>query len=192
MRPVLVVVLVVLGLAGCGSQDVPVPIIVKAPPQTAQLDWRERYPSATPALVFGVSRFTVTQEGWSAEISVENTSSVSWTVGDPRDAAQRQFGVLLFPNNDLDELERRSRDGDVPAVRAATSYSPALPTGLRPGETWKGTIAAPGALAGGLWVRLSFGPFASVGDPPPGAKKTPFVWFTDHAYRLDQTEGEPA
>jgi hypothetical protein len=168
-----------------------VPIIVKAPPQTARLDWRERYPSAKPALVFGVSRFTVTQEGWSAAISVENTSSTSWTMGDPRDAAERQFGVLLFPNDDLDELEQRSRDGDVPAVRVAASYSPRLPTELRPGETWNGTIAAPGALAGGLWVRLSFGPFASVGDPPPGAQ-TPVVWFTDHAHRLDQVDAEPA
>ena len=170
MRPVLVVALVALATRAAAARRT-------SPCRSSSRRRRRRrastggsaYPSATPALVFGVSPFTVTREGWRAEISVENTSSVAWTVGDPRDAAQRQFGVLLFPNDDLDELERRNRDGDVPAIRAATSYSPALPTGLRPGETWKGTIAAPGALAGGLWVRISFGPFASVGDPPPGA-----------------------
>ena len=69
------------------------------------------------------------------------------------------FGVLLFPNDDLDELERRNRDGTLPAIRHATTYAPALPLVLRPGKTWRGTISAPGALAGGLWVRLSFGPF---------------------------------
>ena len=184
MRPLLILALVALGVVGCASTTVTVPATVKAPPQTASLEWRERYPGTRPALVLGVSRFTVTREGWTAEISVENTSTVAWTVGDPRAAADRQFGVLLFPTDDLNELERRSRGGDIPAIRAATSYAPALPQTLRPGQTWKGTIAAPGALGGGLWVRLSFGPFASVGDPPEGAQ-TPVVWVTDHAYHLD-------
>ena len=191
MRPVLILALVALAVAGCAANTVTVPATVRAPPQTASLDWKERYPSTKPALVFGVSRFTVTREGWTAEISVENTSSVAWTVGDPRAAAERQFGVLLFPNDDLSELERRSRSGDIPAIRAATSYVPPLPQTLRPGQTWKGTIAAPGALAGGLWVRISFGPFTSVGKPPEGAQ-TPVVWFTDHAYHLEAVEAEPA
>ena len=167
------------------------PATVKAPPQTARLDWKERYPAAKPALVFGVSQFTVTREGWTARISVENTSTVAFTVGDPRDAALRQFGVLLFPNGDQDELERRSQSGDIPALRAATTYVPPLPKTLRPGATWEGTIASPGALAGGLWVRLSFGPFTSIGNPPPGAQ-SPVIWFTDHAYHLEQVEADPA
>lgn len=187
----LIPVLAALVVAGCRSTDVTVPATVKAPPQTASLDWKERYPAAAPALVFGVSSFTVTRDGWTAEISVANTSGVAWKVGDPRNSAEREFGVLLFPNNDLNELERRSRNGDIPAIRAAASYRPALPTVLGPGATWKGTIAAPGALAGGLWVRLSFGPFASVGDPPEGTQ-TPVVWFTDHAHRLDQIDADPA
>jgi hypothetical protein len=191
MRRVLILSLVALGITGCAATTTTVPAAVKAPPQTERLNWRERYPAAKPALVFGVSRFTVTRDGWTAEISVENTSTVAWSVGDPLEAALRQFGVLLFPNDDLNELERRSRSGDVPALRAATRYLPALPETLRPGETWKGMIAAPGALAGGLWVRLSFGPFTSLGDPPEGAQ-TPVVWFTDHAYRLAQVEASPA
>ncbi len=98
---------------------------------------------------------------------------------------------MLFPNDDLDELEHRNRSGDLPAIRHATSYRPALPSVLRPGTTWRGTISAPGALAGGLWVRLSFGPFVSVGDPPDGAAPQ-VVWFTDHAYHLAEVAGEPA
>jgi hypothetical protein len=73
----------------------------------------------------------------------------------------------------------------------ATTYAPALPLVLRPGKTWRGTISAPGALAGGLWVRLSFGPFVSAADPPEGAASQ-VVWFTDHAYRLEEVAAEPA
>ena len=183
--------LAALLLSGCASTTVEVPTTIRAPPQTARLDWQERYPSTQPALVFAVSRFTVTREGWKADISVENTSDVPWTVGDPTTGPELAFGVVLFPNDDLDELERRNRNGDLPALRAATSYVPALPEQIEPGKTWRGTIAAPGALAGGLWVRLSFGPFASVGDPPDGAQ-TPVVWYTDHAYHLEAVDGEPA
>ncbi len=191
MRPLLVLALVVLVASGCASQTVAVPATIKAPPQIARLDWKERYPSENPALVFGVSQFTVTPGGWKAEISVENTSNVAWTVGDPAYPTNLAFGVLLFPNDDLDDLERRNRSGDLPAIRAATSYVPALPDTIQPGETWEGAIAAPGALAGGLWVRISFGPLASVGDPPEGAQ-TPVVWYTDHAYQLEQVEADPA
>jgi hypothetical protein len=194
MRPSLLfvsVALVLLTSAGCASQAVPVPTTIKAPPQTARLDWKERYPGENPALVFGVSRFTVTRDGWKADISVENTSDIGWIVGDPRFPAYREFGVLLFPNDDLKDLERRSRDGNVPGLRAATSITPALPETIKPGETWRGTIAAPGALAGGLWVRIAFGPFSADGKPPDGAQ-TPVVWYTDHAYQLVQVEADPA
>lgn len=194
MRPSLVsvlVALIALASAGCASQAVTVPTTIKAPPQTARLDWKEQYPSTNPSLVFGVSQFTVTRAGWKAEISVENTSSIGWIVGDPRFPSYREFGVLLFPNDDLKDLERRSRDGDVPGLRAATSTTPALPETIKPGETWRGTIAAPGALAGGLWVRIAFGPFSADGKPPKDAQ-TPVVWYTDHAYKLETVEADPA
>jgi hypothetical protein len=190
VRRSLIVSLLGLAVAGCGSSH-PVPTAVKAPPQTARLAWEEPYPANAAALVFGVSSFTVTRDGWTANVSVENRSQVGWEVGDPRRAAERTFGVLLFPNDDLGELDRRNRNGDLPALRPATIYRPALPPVLQPGKTWKGTIAAPGALAGGLWVRLSFGTFASVGKPPEGAQPQ-VVWFTDHAHRLDQVAADPA
>ena len=158
--------------AGCGASSTPIPATVKAPPQTARLGWEEKYPADKAALVFGVSSFTVTRNGWTANVSVENRSNVGWEVGDPRRAVDRAFGVLLFPDDDLEELDRRNRNGDLPAIRPATSFSPALPVVLRPGKTWKGTIAARGALAGGLWVRLSFGRLTTfkmiVDDPCTG------------------------
>jgi hypothetical protein len=185
--------LVAIVVAGCssGGSATPVEPTVKAPPQTARLGWEERYPVGKPALVFGVSSFTVTRGGWIADITVTNRSDIAWDVGGPRAAGQLAFGVLLFPNDDLKELEQRNRSGDLPAIRQATTYRPKLPTVLRPGMTWRGTMSAPGALAGGLWARLSFGPFISVGNPPPGASAE-VVWFTDHAHRLAVISGEPA
>ncbi len=187
--------LLVLAVAvtGCGAAGKPVPVGVQAPPQSARLDWREPFPAEQPALVFGVSSFTVTATGWTAEISVENRSDVGWEVGGSRGNAGLVFGVMLFPNGSIDDLERRSRSGDLPGIREATSNRPALPPVLAPGSTWRGTIGAPGALAGGLWVRLSFGAFTSVGKPPPGTGTgADVIWFTDHAHQLEQTPSTPA
>jgi hypothetical protein len=194
-RPAFALLVAVALLAsGCGSTEgstTTVPSLVRAPPQTARLGWSEPYPAESPALVFGVSSFTVTRDGWRASVSMENRSDVAWTVGDERYPATLAFGVMLFPNDDLDELERRNRDGTLPAIRRATGYTPDLPSELRPGATWRGTISAPGALAGGLWIRLSFGPLVAVGDPPPGAAAE-VVWFTDHAHELEEVVSEPA
>jgi hypothetical protein len=178
-------VVVAFVATGCGTRGASTEALptVKAPPQTAELGWIERYPSEQPALVFGVESFAVTEDGWRAEISVQNRSDVSWEIKGPKSNPELAFGVMLFPNSDPQELDARNRAGDLPAIRTATAFSPRLPSVLRPGTTWRGTMSAPGALAGGLWVRISFGPFVSDGDPPPGASSR-VVWFTDHAYHL--------
>ncbi len=181
-RALLLVPLAVLA-AGCGAAAPPIAPAVKAPPQVFTLDWVEPYPAEEPALVFGVRSFAVTEDGWRASVSVRNQSEVDWETGAPRLAIEGAFGVLLFPNDDLDELERRNRNGTLPGIRRARAYVPALPQVLEPGKTWAGTISASGPLAGGLWVRLSFGTFTSVGDPPAGTQPR-VVWFTDHALRL--------
>jgi hypothetical protein len=178
-------VLLLLALTGCAGSGGPVPTAGKAGAQSAKLGWVEPYPAKQPALVFRVASFTVTPTGWSARISVENTSDIGWSVGGKQNAAQLAFGVMLFPNDDKKETEERNRNKDLPAIRAATSYTPALPVVLESGRTWSGDIAAPGALAAGLWVRISFGPFMSVGEPPDGASPT-VQWFTDHAYQLKE------
>ena len=178
-------------VAGCGQTSPPASLVSRAPPQHAKLEWREPYPTTNPALVFGVSSFAVTAEGWRAVVSVENRSDVAWEVGDPDRAIERAFGVTLFPNDDPAEFERWNKAGELPAIRHATAYHPILPRVLDPGDTWKGTIAAPGALGGGLWVRLVFGTLTAVGDPPEGTEPQ-VVWFTDHAHRLDQVAADPA
>ena len=182
-----------LGLAGCGTTGEPatVPARLAAPPQTAKLDWVEPYTAKAPALVFGVTAFAVTADGWSADISVENRSDVGWKIVDPRHEDELGFGVMLFPTGDQKDAERLNNSLSLPTIRAATAYRPELPVVLEPGTTWRGTISAPGALAGGLWVRIAFGPFSSVGEPPKGVQ-TPVNWFTDHTYQLEEVAAVPA
>jgi predicted small lipoprotein YifL len=180
-------------LAGCGSvgAGATVPATVRAPPQIAQLGWEEPFPQVPPALVFGVSSLTVTSAGWTADISVENKSDTGWKIVPPHHEAELAFGLMLLPNDDPDEFDRLNRNLDLPAVRPATSYRPALPAVLRPGKTWSGAISAPGALPGGLWVRVVFGPFSSVGKGPKGVRQ-PLQWITDHAYHLEEVAAVPS
>ena len=183
MRPALLVGVIALLLAGCAGTSEPFVPAAKAPPQEAALDWVERYPPRRPALIFGVRSFAVTRTGWKADITVGNRSSVSWELGAAGFSLERAFGVMLFATGDLEELDRRNRDGTLPAIRRATAYTPSLPPALEPGTTWSGTISAPGPLAAGLWVRLSFGTFTSMGEPPAGTEPQ-VLWFTDHAVQL--------
>ena len=179
-----------LGLAGCGTVDdgTTVPMTVAAPPQTAKLDWLEPFPATAPALVFGVTSFAVTEHGWSADISIDNRSDVGWKIVDRNDQSTLDFGLLLFPNDNQDEFEHKVNTFDIPAARPATVYKPALPVVLEQGAVWRGTMSAPGALPGGLWVRFVFGPFSSVGEAPKDLPAGPLTWYTDHAYHLREVE----
>ena len=152
----LLLVAATLALAGCSATDTAttVPTSIAAPPQTAELDWVEPYPAKSPALVFSVASFTVTKEGWSANVSVENRSDVGYKIVDRNDEAALGFGVMLFPTGNQEDLDRLNKRLELPTLRPATSSEPALPVVLERGATWSGTISARGALAGGLWVRI--------------------------------------
>ncbi len=194
-RPALALIaaVVTLSLAGCTATDsgTTVPTSIAAPPQSAALDWSEPYPATSPALVFGVTSFTVTAEGWTAHVSVENRSDVGYKIVDRHDEASLGFGVMLFPTGSQDDLDRLNKNLELPTLRAATHYEPALPIVLERGATWSGTISARGALAGGLWVRIAFGPFSAVGAVPKGTQ-SPVNWITDHTYHLKEVAAVPA
>ena len=169
--------------AGCSSEARPVPPARAAPPQRAELDWVERYGKGGPRIVFGVERFEVLENGWRAEISLSNRTSVRYSVGDPRSSLDRRWGLMLFQTGELRQLEQLNRAGELPPVRKADVFRPPLPLVLEPGETWQGAIAAPGALAAGRWVRVVFGTLVPIGQPPPGFAEQ-LIWITDHAYQL--------
>ena len=183
-----------LGLAGCGTTGEPatVPARLAAPPQTAKLDWHEPYTAKAPALVFGATAFAVTADGWSADISVENRSDVGWKIVDPRHEDELGFGAMLFPTGDQKDAERLNNSLSLPTIRAATAYRPELPGRAGAGDNMaRDDLRAGRARGGGLWVRIAFGPFSSVGEPPKGVQ-TPVNWFTDHTYQLEEVAAVPA
>jgi hypothetical protein len=175
---------VALLVAGCGGATTPSPLPTEAaPPQAAELGWTERFPKTGDALVFRVHRFAVTENGWEADVEVENETEIPWRLPGAVDAVPTSFGVMLFRSGDLEEVEQRSTDGDLPGLREASTYDPRLPARLAPGARWRGTIAAPGSLAAGLYLRVVLGPLVADGDPPEGMESA-FSWITDHSHRL--------
>jgi hypothetical protein len=172
----------VLLLAGCGeAAPEPVESVRAAEPQRAELNWRESYPSSGQRLVFVVHTLEVTTEGWSADIAVTNSTGIPFELGaTPEPLA---FGLMLFATGDLGELETAAESGQLPVPRLAARFDPAPPDVLAPRQTWRSTISAPGSLADGAYVRVSFGPLRARGKPPEGMEPT-VLWITDRSYRL--------
>jgi hypothetical protein len=157
--------------------------VTAAAPQTAALDWVERFPADGPALVYRVKEIRVEPDGWEAELAIENRTDRRYEIPAATDPTSRVFGVMMFASGELEDLQTRSRTGDYPTVRPARTVVPALPLLLLPGDVWSGTIAAPGSLPGGKWLRVVFGPLTVVGDVPKDVP-TDVIWITDHAHRL--------
>ena len=189
-----VIVLVALGagLAGIAfssaaerlrDQDDAADASVPAVPQTASLGWRETFGPKGEQLVFSVESLQVTPSGWRARLALTNDTTAAYEVGDPRATLDLAFGLMLFASGDPEDLEERNLSRTLPAVRPAARYEPSLPAVLESGDSWSGTISAPGALVAGSWVRVVFGTLVVVGKPPEGVEDE-VVWITDHAYRL--------
>ena len=180
------VVLLAVALAlssGCRSEERELPPTSAAAPQSAELGWQERTPETGPGLVFRVHRFAVTDGGWVANVEIENRTGIAWELGADRVAVSQSFGVMLFETGDLDEVEKRGRDGELPGLRPVRTFAPSVPSRLVPGRRWRSTISADGTLAAGRHLRIVFGRLVADGDPPDGLPAQ-FVWITDHAYRL--------
>jgi hypothetical protein len=174
---------VLLVAAGCGTdgQTRSAAPVRPAEPQTAELDWREAYPDAGPQLRFHVDRLVVRENGWAADIAVENATSIPF--GLATQPVDLEFGLMLFASGSLEELENASRNGSLPSLRRATAIEPPPPETIAPGATWRGTLSAPGSLVDGSFARVSFGVFTAQGEPPPEMQPE-VVWITDKAYRL--------
>jgi hypothetical protein len=156
-----------------------------AGPQKLNLRWKERYPKppSSDKIVFTVDSLEVRHRGWQAEIGLENATSVPYEVGGPS-AVSGGYGLMLMSSGEQSELDRQNENGTLPPPRKAVRFEPPLPLILEPGASWRGTISAPGALAAESYVRVVFGPFAPVDEPPPGLEERPLSWITDHAIRL--------
>ena len=155
---------------------------VAAGPQSATLDWTESYGKSGEDVVFTVESLEVTKTGWKARVGIENRSSVGWEIA-PDATPQASFGLQLFETGDKAELDERNRRRTLPAVRAATRFTPEPPRILEPKASWEGTISAPGSLVADSWVRVVFGTLIAVGKPPEGLDDV-FVWITDNTHQL--------
>jgi hypothetical protein len=185
MRPLAVLVLVV-GLLGAGCTEEPAPAPpapAPAPPQRHALDWVEPTTEEQPRLVFEVRSFSVLDDGWRAEVAVRNDTDVPWSLGQPDGGSAIPFGVMLFPTGELEELERRNEAGTLPGIRNARAATPVPPRILEPGAGWEGSVSAPGALAAGRWLRVTFGPLSAGATPPRGLPRV-LLWITDNTVRL--------
>lgn len=154
-----------------------------APPQTAALGWNETYGSPGQQLRFRVDWLKVVKGGWEARIGMSNDTTSAYDVGGPEATLDRSFGLMLFSTRAHSELDERNRNGTLPPVREAIHFAPSLPKVMEAGDSWEGTISAPGALAAGSWTRVVFGALVVIGKPPSGAPPQ-IVWITDHAYKL--------
>lgn len=168
--------------SGCSEGSKPFEPVAAAPPQSAEVAWTESFPEAGPALIFRVGTVRIRPDRWEADISIENQTDRPYEIPSAA-SAKRLFGVMIFEDDDLGELERRSKAGELPTTRAAQSALPELPAVLAPGQRWTGTIAAAGSLPAGQWMRVVFGPLAVEGKVPSGVEPE-VIWITDHAYRL--------
>ena len=183
MRRTVSLLALVIVLGGCGTNEAaePIPPARPAEPQRAQLDWREAYPRATgERLVFEVGTLAVTADGWSTTVAVTNRTPFRFRI--ETGPAGYGFGLMLFPTGDLEAVESANREGNLPAVRRASTIVPEPPKILQPRMTWRGTLSAPGSLADGSFVRVVFGTFLGEEGAPDEFKRV--VWFTDHSYRL--------
>jgi hypothetical protein len=154
-----------------------------ASPQRATLDWRETFGPAGEKLVFSVETLEILPEGWRARVGLENDTSIPYEVTGPNSTPDRTYGLMLFSSGELAELEERNESGALPATRPALRFQPELPRILEPGDSWAGTISAPGALVADSWVRVVFGALVSVGTPPDELAEH-VVWITDGVYHL--------
>ena len=128
---------------------------------------------------FAVDDLTVRPEGWSVGIAVTNATHSTFELG----VNTLAFGLMLFATGALEEVEKANRERRMPSPRLATTMKPEPPDLLVPGATWRATLSGHGSLADESWVRVAFGPFRAVGDPPPGMRPV-LYWITDHAYQL--------
>jgi hypothetical protein len=169
-------------LAGCGTvAREPAQLREPAEPQQAVLNWRESYGDGAKRLRFEVATLVVRENGWSTDVAIENATDIPFELG-KRPLAFR-FGLMLFADGLQETLDEANRAGALPALREAVTIEPPPPDVLEPGARWEATLAAPGRLADGSYVRVVFGTLVAAGEPP-GEMQPTVIWITDHAYRL--------
>lgn len=170
-------VLLAVALAGCGSEAGGPELAPPAAPRTIELGWVER--SRDPALVFRVERIVLRPAGWSADVSVQNTTEDDFQIRRPHRPRGSLVGLVLLETTSREELRELTADlREVPPFLEPDRISPPLPGSLRAGATWGGTLSGSTVLRRGTVLRVIFGRFSRDRAPQN------ITWVTDHAVRI--------
>jgi hypothetical protein len=149
--------------------------VLTASASAGRVGWNEAAKSkGKSVMTYTVDTLTFNAKGWSAHVSFHNVSHV--TIG-----VRSEFGVAFFANPTTENLSKEI------GWAAATTFSTKLPTSLKPGDSWTGTIGGDGKLTikEKVWARVVFGPFSSL----PG-QTMPVVWITDHSLPLGKAPSQ--
>ncbi|HEY3183613.1 MAG TPA: hypothetical protein VGJ77_12305 [Gaiellaceae bacterium] len=156
--------------------------------KTLRVNWIERKSFTDGgALVFRVTRITVTPASWSATVRIENRTRVDFGV---------YAGCTGFaPQNPSPGMAVVYYAGGLgwktgTWIRGATTP---LPKRLDGGASWSGTVGGRAWLPAATDLRLAFGYFKPLAAGPPAGCRKPFAmraastdevfWITDHTFR---------
>ena len=139
-------------------------LVPAASARTIPLGWEERFDVAgTPVMSFRVRSLTIDGPAWSARVSFKNLTSQTVTI-------RNRFALLHSRNRATRKFGRL----------AALRLTPRMPSRLRAGQSWSGTLSGRGAAAlRGAYVRVHFDEFT--GRLRLGRAR--FGWVTDSAVR---------
>jgi hypothetical protein len=146
-------------------------LVVAGSAAAKRVTWNEAAKSGgAKVMTYTVDSLTFNAKGWSAHVSFHNVSQK--TIGM---SARREFGAAFFADPKSESLSRAV------GFATATTFSSKLPTSLKPGDSWTGTISGTGKLTsnGRVYARVVFGPFSGL----PGTTSA-VVWITDHSMTL--------
>jgi hypothetical protein len=160
-------------LIGCGSTATPPP---SSASRTIELNWHEITAGAGDRFVFEVDRLVLAPHRWSARVSFTNDSRATFVINRVHRPQGWMFGLVLSKTARVDPFQ------EAPVLIAAL-VEPTLPTIVRPGTTWTGTMTGFRALPKGAFVRVAFGRFMTT-NAVPAQLPARFIWVTDHVHRL--------
>lgn len=146
-------------------------------PKVYELNWVEHAKfGAHPIAVFRVRRIEIDSDGWKVDASFTNQSPVTLVLPKGGPNSPKDFGLGVFTT----PLPQRIEEPGNYLLNANTT-TPRLPSELRPGQTWSGTMSSDVPPRSLRWVRVLFGVFFWKGKAPYSGLGPYFLWQTSHS-----------
>jgi hypothetical protein len=144
-----------------------------------KLNWVEKTPpdQGYPAMTFGVKSVTISGPRWTIRASVTNRArdTIAVTRGQLLFGKYR-FGLIVPETHNCGPKYNTMCGVD---LLGAVRTTPTFPSSLKPGQSWRGTIAGTGALPRGFLISVAFGYFTDARLNREG-----FAWITRHSFKI--------